>query len=416
MSAEPITIYSFRIDPRGVLSVLRSLAPSLQLIGPEDSWEKIVITGPIQSSKRASVLTLFHDEDFYNGGDWSNHLLGLQGYFSRFPDTNWKPGIIQKLGNLGFILSTNADPDIDIDSDDERARIILAVTKFLNGMIFSPSALRDAEGRKILAWKGKPDPDAVLPDYPISGVTEELPGKDAQEVRELEPPSPRRVAARALVLAAIGARGLFEKDESAKNLENDRKEILSWIEAIGIGDELEPDEWKVLQRPIGSLERQTMIDATWRTEGLSVLLWGLRCIQELPPYDKQVDPSDLFEAIGYWDEDAAKAILNSASMRLPEELLSMQTTFLALHWRLVEFSLRPNPLDFRRFAREGWMGSFDLTPFRIINNDLALGDWSISDAPKNLFESVQSCANERHLAINWLMGHSRIYSETRTDT
>jgi hypothetical protein len=398
-----------------VLGLLRTLAPSLQLIGPEDNWEKIVITEPTHSSKKAPALTVFHNESFYNGADWSNHLLGMQGYFSEFPDTKWKPGIIQKLGNLGFILGTIADPDIDLDSNDERARIILAVASYLNGLIFTPSALRDAKGRKLLAWDGKRDPDAVLPNYPISGVTEELPDNDAQEEIELEPPNPRRVAARALVLAAIGARGLFEKDGHPEEFETDRKEILSWIEAIGISDELEADEWEILQRPIGSLERQTWSDATWRIEGLAVLVWALRRAQ-LPPYDRQVPPRDLFSAIGYWDKYAGRKLLDSARLRTNEELQEFQTFALAVHWRLTQFSLDGIGMDFKRFSREGWMAPFDLKPFRLIEGDLALGDYPVSKTPKELFKSARSCAYERHLAINWLLGYSPIYSETRTDT
>lgn len=230
-----------------------------------------------------------------------------------------------------------------------------------------------------------------------------------------ERPSQRRVASRALVLAAVAARGLIEKDGPPEEYEADRKEIISWIEAVGISDELEPDEWKVLQLPVGSLERQAMVDATWRTEGLAVLLWALRRM-ELSPYDQQVNPGELFGTIGYWDENAGHEFLNSAEIRSLEELLALQTTLLALHWRLVEFSLRPEPLDFRKFARDGWMGPFDLTPFHLIDDDLSMGHFAISKAPMEMVKSVRSCANERHLAINWLMGYSQIYSETDTST
>jgi hypothetical protein len=238
--------------------------------------------------------------------------------------------------------------------------------------------------------------------------------EEAEET-EPEPPTPRRVAARALALAAVGARGLFEKDGLPEECEVDRNDILSWIDAIGIRDELEPDEWKILQRPIGSLDRQAWIDATWRIEGLAVLAWALQCA-ELPPYDQQVPPRDLFSAIGYWEENAGKKFLVSATLRPTEELQDFLTIALAVHWRLTQLSLDGKAMDFKRFSREGWMAPFDLEPFRLIEGDLALGDYPVSMAPKKVLDSAKGCALERHLAINWLMGYSRIYSETDTST
>jgi hypothetical protein len=35
---EPINIFSHHIDPRGVLSVLRSLTPSVQVIMDPENW------------------------------------------------------------------------------------------------------------------------------------------------------------------------------------------------------------------------------------------------------------------------------------------------------------------------------------------------------------------------------------------
>ena len=37
MAAEPINVFSRKIDPRGVVQFLRMLVPDLQVVGPEDS-------------------------------------------------------------------------------------------------------------------------------------------------------------------------------------------------------------------------------------------------------------------------------------------------------------------------------------------------------------------------------------------
>jgi Domain of unknown function (DUF4272) len=410
MAAEPITIYSFKIDPHGVLTVLRTLEPSLQVIGPEDNWERIIITGPRTVLGKSSSLIITHDEPFYDAPGWSRHLLGMQGYFSRFPETNRKPGILQAIGNLGFILGTIAEPEIDLDSSDERSRFVIAIAKQVDGLIFSPSALRDAKGRVLIAHDGSSDADAVLPQYPI------LINMEGAEETELEPPSRKRTAARTLALAAVSARGLLEGNCCAtEKHETDRREILSWIESVGIGDELEPDEWKILQRPVGSLDGQAAVDASWRVEGLAVLAWALQRA-ELPPYDQQIEPVKLYAGLGCWDEKAGKEFLAFSRSRPVEELRDFQTVILAVHWRLRQLGLDRRAIDFRKFSREGWMAPFDLEPFRLIDGDLAIGDYTVSKAPKELLQIAMSCACERHLAINWIMGYSQIYSETDTST
>lgn len=94
----------------------------------------------------------------------------------------------------------------------------------------------------------------------------------------------------------------------------------------------------------------------------------------------------------------------------------MQKHLLAFHWRLRDFSVRPAAMDFVQFSRDCWFGGFDIAQFRVIGNDLALGDQAISEASQEDVSSAQSTATERHLAINWLMGYSEIYSQTDTST
>jgi hypothetical protein len=43
MAAEPLVIYSHKVDPAGVLNVLRGLAPGLQVVGPPENWSQITI-------------------------------------------------------------------------------------------------------------------------------------------------------------------------------------------------------------------------------------------------------------------------------------------------------------------------------------------------------------------------------------
>src|SRR5438105_1176914 len=84
-ATEPINIFSHRIDPRGVLSVLRSLAPAVEVTGPDDTWQEAVITITRPGRKGPVRLTFRHDPDYYDGPGGPRQVLGMQGYFSRFP-------------------------------------------------------------------------------------------------------------------------------------------------------------------------------------------------------------------------------------------------------------------------------------------------------------------------------------------
>ncbi len=111
-----------------------------------------------------------------------------------------------------------------------------------------------------------------------------------------------------------------------------------------------------------------------------------------------------------------RELLGCAELRASEELEELQTHLLMLHWRLTEYSVRPKAMDFVSFSNSCWYGSFDIAGFQIIDNDLGIGGVAINDATDDERATINSLAMERHLAINWLMGDSVIYSETETNT
>ena len=421
MSLEPINLFSHRIDPRGVLGVLREFG-EVRVEGPEDDWETAELTLKKKWLRGAQVLQLGHDAEYYDGEGWPRQVMGMRGYFSQFPDSPRKPDVMQAIGAFRFSLSVPTD-DLDIESDDDRLAVVYAVCEHLDGVIFTPSALRDAQGRVLIGADGECDPNAVLPQARASSLptlddTEDsvdLSGDD-EPLEVPVPPTPERVARRALVLTAVAARATLELD--APEMETPdvhRERLLKWIDELGIGDELEPDEWEVLQRPVGRLEQQSFVNAMWRVEGLCVLAWALQRY-DLPPDDELVTPPELYQSMGLFKADEAREILEQPNLRPTEELDEMAIHLLMLHWRVRDFSLRPQPMDFVAFSKKSWLGEFDISRFRIIDNDLAIGDTAIADASPDEVQRVQSLAMERHLAINWLMGDADLYSDTDTST
>jgi hypothetical protein len=84
MAVEPIVIYSRKVDPAGVLALIRARHPGLALAGPPDDWRQITITRE-RPLRKPMTLTSAHDPEYYDGPDFADQMRGRQGYFSRFP-------------------------------------------------------------------------------------------------------------------------------------------------------------------------------------------------------------------------------------------------------------------------------------------------------------------------------------------
>ncbi|MBL8815208.1 MAG: DUF4272 domain-containing protein [Planctomyces sp.] len=419
MAFEPINIFSHKIDPAGVVTLLQKRFRDVKITGPTDDWSMVEVRpGRKRFFARPKVLTFGHNSEYYDGANWPRQVVGMQNYFARFPDAPNKKSCLQLIRSFRFSLAVSVE-DLDISSDDERLETLFAVCKHLDGVIFTPTSLRDAQGRILLSADGKYDRTAMLPEFPLTEDHSNAVGNDDEDDQYEDPvrPTPGRIAQRTLALTAVAARATLELDNmnGGEDLDFHRKRIVAWIEELGAGHELEPQEWKVLQRAVGTLEQQDFINAMWRVEGLVVLSWALQ-LYPMPKYDELVNPSELYSAIGLFDVDAGRRVLAEPDLRGEEELNAMNKHLLALHWRIRDFSIRPESMDFVSFSRNCWFGSFDLSGFRVINGDLAIGDVEISKADPDDLSRMSSLSMERHLAINWLSGNSRIYSETDTST
>ena len=126
-----------------------------------------------------------------------------------------------------------------------------------------------------------PRPAAADPSAPAAAVLGDphatIDLTDAAREAVAADPSARRVALRALALAAVCSRAFLEQDDPEEvDQEGERQRIEQWvIEVEGLDAELEPDEWRILQSGIEMLDDRAGVDAAWRIEGLAVLVWAL---------------------------------------------------------------------------------------------------------------------------------------------
>jgi tetratricopeptide (TPR) repeat protein len=266
-------------------------------------------------------------------------------------------------------------------------------------------------------------------------------------------PSARRVAARALVLAAVFYRAQLESDRFAEAW---RSKLLAWIDALDLGPELERGERSFLHTPVGHADAQLVANASWRVEGLGVLAWALGRF-DLPAYDdlgEFATPPDVGfteKLLSAMDTAAARELLQSAGLRPKSEIDRFSRHITLVSWRLRQFLVdpdRPVPsMDFemrggRRVAVEdraalrrpagpgigegmdfaGYLrghGHFEehwLDGLRLIDGDLALGDTSIAAASPEDVRRCASIAVERQIAAYWLRGDDRTYSKVIPST
>ena len=421
MPAPPINLFSRIADPAGVLRIVLAEHPDASISEGPDGFQSIGISRKLGFFRGTKSLQINHSPDYYTGASWKVQQSGMVGYFDKFPmEDDRKARVTAAINDFAFSLAFISDPPLSIGDDDFRFELILKIAKHLDACFFVPGYLLDSQCHILIDGDGEFEQEAQFPKTSSKSSPARTSQQQEQEDIQLHPPAPRRIAARALALAAVSARGLMElhasEDESGASLEESRKKTLLWCADLGIESELEPSEREALNTPIGELSERLHLDSIWRFEGLAVLLWALQ-ISELPKYDAVAEPDILLPAIGFLNHGLGKALLQSPQLRPVEELNQFNGQVFAYHWRLRDFQLRPQAMDFRNFGNTAWFGPLDMAWADFDEtNELTLQGTAIHKATKDSLGTCSSIANERHQATNWLKGYSELYSETDTPT
>lgn len=227
-------------------------------------------------------------------------------------------------------------------------------------------------------------------------------------------PDAARVAARALVLAAMSGRGMLESDDDKGRAEERRCNMCDWLEHLGVAGEIESSEETAIRTVIGRLDQQSVLDAAWRCEGMHVLAWSLGRA-ELPRYDEQGGGYDVATELGFLKE-RPRTVLTHPSLKALPDIFHWTKTYLTVHWRLRQFSLSREPIDFAQYVAHCTWGPLTLSGVDLIEGDLSIGDQRIDRISEDQYQLMNSVARERHKAFNWLLGFEPVFSEVGTDT
>jgi hypothetical protein len=228
------------------------------------------------------------------------------------------------------------------------------------------------------------------------------------------PPDAVRVAARALVLAAVCCRALIERDAHKPGCEEMRQRILPWLEEVGAISEAEPEELELVSAHFGTVDDKTIRDASWRSEGMVVLAWALGAT-DLPGVHEPCEPSSVANGLGFFGERDLAA-LHRPRLRDFTEIENWADSYLTLHWRLRQFSLARERVDLVRYVSTCNWAALSLEHLQIRDKDLAIDGVRIDQAEYKIFRQSLSIAQERHQAFNWLLGFEPVYSQVTTDT
>jgi len=238
---------------------------------------------------------------------------------------------------------------------------------------------------------------------------------EEEQDNEFVPPTLDRVCRRAFVLVSVACRASLEEAPQHPDSIGIYGRLQQWIADEDLRQEFEAHEWEGICCPLGALTRRDRIDMSWRSEGLVVLAWALQR-SDLPPHDTQADGPCVGEAIGFLEDGAVGRLIADARERSQEDLRWLEEMTLAVHWRLRQYSLHPEPIDFVDFAQKCQWADMPIADLPMIDRDLALRGKPISQASESLLSECTSIASERQQAANWLAGYEAQYSEVTCDT
>ncbi|MCB1006074.1 MAG: DUF4272 domain-containing protein [Acidimicrobiales bacterium] len=400
MAAEPVSIFAARIDPAGVLGALARASARVVTDGGDEHWRRAEASFDAGGLEHAPVV-LVHDSLRYRGPGWRTELALLREQVGSFPPSSQRSDVVRAVAGCRFVVSSDRGCLVDFERSDARSAAVLTVADQLDGLIVTPSGVRDPAGRVLVGANGG-DRLARVPIGAATVPTGELLGSWASG--DDGEPDAARVARRALALAAVSSRAFLEQmPTDAGDIELERVKLHAWVDSVDIADDLEPEEWRLLQTRVGSLNPSRAVDAAWRFEGLTVLAWALGRA-EVPPDHQLVEATALFPSIGFLDYEASRRLVESARLRPIAEIEDLADRLAVLLEQLRGMRRRKRDQELTRTARAGYAAAF-------ASAGLGRGAWEgpamgeLDQAPTTEADvaQVENIVLERLIAATWLL-------------
>lgn len=199
------------------------------------------------------------------------------------------------------------------------------------------------------------------------------------------------------------------------------------VRECGLMEELSAWERELAQATPVSMSFQQQRQATWRLEGVLVLMWSLGLVDELPPYGTLAGRS-LLRSVPSADPGA---FVETATLRPREEIEKARTTAELWHWRSRTRQLMESGQILKPDVKMKAAGlhTFDDIVRRTaivshqkgtipepVEEDFPVMGKAYRELSPEEWAEVQSMTFERHFALNWLCGRAPNNDWDRTPT
>lgn len=206
--------------------------------------------------------------------------------------------------------------------------------------------------------------------------------------------------------------------EQARTVVSD---VEGWLEDEGLASNVSAQERAFLARPPDEIGDDVLVQISWRTESGGVLLWALSYLDELPPYDRQI------EGGGEYVPRGAPTASFIADAELRDESTIDRARDLAelWHWRARTTQLQqrgdaielPGGLTLDDIAVKAATHAHECGDIPApIDGDFPAFGKAYRELTEEEHSEASSIAMERQYALNWLCGYSSDWDEVSTDT
>lgn len=217
--------------------------------------------------------------------------------------------------------------------------------------------------------------------------------------------------------------GRWTETDRAQFIEKMRAMSSKRIAALrqsGLWEKLDTEEQEFLQAVPTQLSMQATLDANWLGESIVCLIWALRLLAEIPPYDHEVARHIL--------KDFPQHPPQVPTLR-PIDIIERQRQVAETwHWRARTRQLQeegcmpstlPGALTIEKLLRMVSAKAAEAGDFKApIAHDFPAFGKPYRDLTPEEFSVARSIAMERHRALNWLCGYApgNQWRETPTHT
>jgi hypothetical protein len=119
--------------------------------GPREAWQSLAIIS------EGSTLEITASVQVRPGDHFSKLILGMHNFFTRI-ETRWseeKRKVLSTISRANMLIGVTADPAFA--EEDGHYDCIFEIAKRIDGVIFTGSAMLNAQGKKLLDIDGESD-------------------------------------------------------------------------------------------------------------------------------------------------------------------------------------------------------------------------------------------------------------------